>query len=184
MNSYITWSSGKPNRFQITCCNGSLDSFNLCGATESHVWQKRDVWGRPVAHVVAFPQWGSWLLVAQNGSEWKICVLSRINSIIYFKKLWAHLSTTLFLPPVFFQRNNAVLKATGEPQESHGPKSHITFLPHVYGRRYRHGSIFDSRLAARHHVGRPGSACSSSYIARRGIGSFWYIFSYIYRLSM
>ena len=39
---------------------------SLCGATESHVWQKRDVWGRPVAHVVAFPQWGSWLLVAQN----------------------------------------------------------------------------------------------------------------------
>ena len=106
-----------------------LDS--LCGATESHVWQKRDVWGRPVAHVVAFPQWGSWLLVAQNGSELKICVLSRINSIIYFKNLWAHLSATLFLPPVFFQQKNAVLKATGEPQESHGPKSHITFLPHV-----------------------------------------------------
>jgi len=31
----------------------------------------------------------------------------------------------------FFQQKNAVLKATGEPQESHGPKSHITFLPHV-----------------------------------------------------
>ena len=95
-----------PRRFELLTL---IDS--LCGATESHVWQKRDVWGRPVAHVVAFPQWGSWLRVAQNGSEWKICVLSRINTIIYLKNLWTHLSTTLFLPPVFFQQKNAVLTA-------------------------------------------------------------------------
>ena len=83
-----------------------------------------------MAHVVAFPQWGSWLLVAQNGSELKICVLSRINSIIYLKNLWAHLSTTLFLPPVFFQQKNAVLKATGRNRTSRFCHMWLPVAPH------------------------------------------------------
>ena len=65
----------------------------------SHVWQKRDVWGRPRgSSSVARGFW--WPRI-------NICLLSRINSIIYFRKLWSHLIiiTTLFLPPFFSSKN-------------------------------------------------------------------------------
>ena len=89
---------------------------------------------------MAFPQWGSWLLVAQNGSELKICVLSRINSIIYFKNLWAHLSTILFLPPIFFQQKNAVLKATGRNRTSRFCHTWLPVVPHKQSNTSNHAT--------------------------------------------